>query len=198
MEDAMQVNQLPRFDKSNNPTGCCPRFDPAGWDGQELTFNNKRFVKASTVSLFHMPLNMGGVFKRTFDSIERAHANTDEFLVLSHDDSPWHAEHLFAVDHDVPGADMIGLSGTFLTRVFEGPYANVKEWCSTLEKTAKAKGKSAKELYYFYTTCPKCAKVYRHNYVVGFAKVESLRHRGVVQRSSSTCAGSLMMISGPL
>lgn len=30
------------------------------------------------------------------------------------------------------------------------------------------------EKYYFhYTSCPKCAKIYGHNYVVAFAKVGS-------------------------
>ena len=32
-------------------------------------------------------------------------------------------------------------------------------------------GKQAKKCYFYYTTCPKCAKVYGHNYVVVFAEV---------------------------
>lgn len=33
------------------------------------------------------------------------------------------------------------------------------------------KGKTMKKLYFSYTTCPACAKVYGKNYVVLFAKV---------------------------
>jgi len=33
------------------------------------------------------------------------------------------------------------------------------------------KGKAAKKTYIFYTTCPKCAKVYGKNYVVILAEV---------------------------
>ena len=29
-----------------------------------------------------------------------------------------------------------------------------------------------KDRYFYYTTCPKCAKKHGHNYVVGFAQVE--------------------------
>ena len=167
----MQVNALPAWDMSDNPTGCCPRFPPEGWDRQQIEFRDKPFVRASTVSLFHMPLNMGGVFARTHEAIQRAHAASKQFVVLSHDDSSWHAEHLFAVDQDVPGAEMVRLSGTFLTRVFEGPYAQMKQWCAELEQLAKDKGRTLETLYFFYTTCPKCAKAYGKNYVVGFAKV---------------------------
>jgi len=35
----------------------------------------------------------------------------------------------------------------------------------------KSKGKKIKELYFYYTTCPKCAKHYGKNYVVAFAQV---------------------------
>jgi hypothetical protein len=34
----MRTNALPQRDARDNPTGCCPRFDPAGWDGQHLNF----------------------------------------------------------------------------------------------------------------------------------------------------------------
>jgi hypothetical protein len=32
-------------------------------------------------------------------------------------------------------------------------------------------GKKAKKYYFYYTTCPKCAKKYGHNYIVAFAEV---------------------------
>ena len=167
----METNATPAFDKTDNPTGCCPRFHPGPWKGQELHFQDKRFVRASTVSLFHVPLNMENVFARTWKAIEEAHASSGSFLVLSHDDSAWHAEHLFAVDRDVPGAEMVRLSGTFLTKVFEGPYSAVGRWSEEMEAEVKARGRRLDALYFFYTTCPRCAKVYGKNYVVGVARV---------------------------
>ena len=167
----MQTNETPVYDRSDNPTGCCPRFKPEPWQGQELHFDNKPFVRASTISLFHVPLNMSSVFGKTWQAIQRAHAETDRFLVLSHDDSAWHGEHLFAVDRDIPGAEMVHLTGTFLTQVFEGPFAQARAWGKSLEELAKQYGKSARMLYFFYTTCPRCAKVYGKNYVVGLVQV---------------------------
>lgn len=170
-ETIMELNQIPAYDKADNPTGCCPRFHPEGWDEQELHFDNKPFVQASTISVFHVPLNMGSVFGKTQEAIQREHADGGGFLVLSHDDSAWHAEHLFAVDKDVPGAEMVRLSGTFLTKVFEGPYSNAKRWCGDMEGLVAQKGKHLDQLYFFFTTCPRCAKTYGKNYVFGVAKV---------------------------
>ncbi len=39
--------------------GCCPRFDPAPWDSQEVTFENRLFVKDRVRSFLHIPLNCG-------------------------------------------------------------------------------------------------------------------------------------------
>jgi hypothetical protein len=167
----MLTNQTPAYDPSDNETGCCPRFKPEPWDNQELHFEHKPFVKASTISAFHVPLNVGSVFSRTYKAIGSAHARDGGFIVLSHDDSAWHAEHLFAVDTEVPGAEMVYLDGDFVTKVFEGPFKDAPKWCAAMESDVKAKGQRLDTMYFFYTTCPKCAKHYGKNYVVGVAKV---------------------------
>lgn len=168
----MKTNALPKLDQSDKPTGCCPRFKPEGWDGQELHFRNKLFVKARTRSLFHIPLNMGRVFPKTFRAIENAHASReDNFIVLSCDPSAWSGEHYFAVTKDVPGQQMVRMSGDFLTKVFEGPYRDAPKWEKQLKEAVRAQGKETKGSYFFYTTCPKCAKFYGKNYVVGVAEI---------------------------
>jgi hypothetical protein len=40
-----------------------------------------------------------------------------------------------------------------------------------MKSYVKAKGKALQKLYFFYTTCPKCAKKYGKNYVVLLAQV---------------------------
>jgi hypothetical protein len=172
MEVRMQINQTPFYDQSDNPTGCCPRFDPAGWEGQDLHFRDKRFVRASTVSLAHVPLNMGKVFSRVQAHIEAAGAqDPTHFLVMSRDLSAFAAEHLFAVTADVPEEEMVSLTGDYLTKVFEGPYSQAREWCNVLEDAASARGQKPKSVWMFYTTCPKCAKTYGKNYVVGLVEL---------------------------
>lgn len=49
---------------SRNPEECCPRFVPDPWDETTLTWEDRRFVKDRVTSLFHIPLNFGGVMKR--------------------------------------------------------------------------------------------------------------------------------------
>lgn len=171
MTPTLATNAVPVYDQTDNPTNCCPRFTPEPWDGQTLHFENKPFVKASTVSAFHMPLNMGSVFARTMAAIQQAHAEGDGVMVLSHDDSAWHADHLFAVSKPVEGAEMVTLSGDFLTKVFEGPFSQARTWCDDMATYVAQQGRKLDDLYFFYTTCPKCAKVYGKNYVVGVAKV---------------------------
>jgi hydrolase family protein len=168
----MRVNELPAYDARDKSTGCCARFDPAGWDRQELNFDAKRFVRARTRSLFHIPINMRSVFRKTFAAIEAAAARSDrDFIVLSMELSPWAAEHYFAVTKDVPGQDMVRLSGDFLTRVFEGPYRDMPQWRRDLASYAAERDKRVDRTFFFYTTCPGCARVYGKNYVVGAAQV---------------------------
>ncbi len=76
------------------------------------------------------------------------------------------------VAKNVPEAEMTTLSGTYLTKVFEGPYQNAGKWTKEMAEYVKSKGKILKKLYFSYTTCPKCAKAYGKNYVVLFAQTD--------------------------
>jgi hypothetical protein len=168
----MQTNVLPKYDMSDNPTHCCPRFNPQGWDEQELHFKDKPFVKATTLSFFHIPLNMGSVYPKVFEAIEDADAmSDDDFIVLSHDPSPWRGEHFFSVTKDVPGEEMVRMTGDFITKVFEGPYKDAPKWEKEMQHFLKERGKEAKKTYFFYTTCPKCAKYYGKNYMVAVSEI---------------------------
>lgn len=168
----MQTNAIPHYDTSDNPTGCCPKFNPEGWDDRILHFEDKPFVRATTRSAMHIPLNMGTVFTRVQGHIEDADAaDPEQTLVLSHETSPWEAEHFFAVTRPVPDEEMTTLSGAFLTRVFEGSYASAKDWAHELEVAAEARGKTPGRVFMFYTTCPRCANAYGKNYVVGLVEI---------------------------
>lgn len=168
----METSVLPTMNMANGETGCCPKFDPKGWDGLHLVFDDKPFVRATTRNLLHVPINMGSVFTRVQQHIDDAKAqDPDNYFVLSRDLSASTGEHLFAVTHDVPGEDMTRLSGEFITRVFEGPYRHAKDWVHEMETAAEVAGHNAKRVFMFYTTCPKCARAYGKNYVVGVAEI---------------------------
>lgn len=156
---------------AQNETGCCPRFDPELWDRKEVTWNNKLFVKDRVASLFHIPINFGKVIRRNMKQIDGQKALEAPPVVLSDEISLWGSEMYIAVTKEVPEAAMAKISGTFLTKVYEGPYRNMRSWCLDMGGYVKSKGRELKKLYFFHTTCPKCAKAYGKNYVVLFAQV---------------------------
>lgn len=129
------------------------------------------FAKATTHSFMHIPLNMDHVMKEAQEKIDLAHARSDDLLILSEEVSPWHADHYLAVTHDVPGLPMVKLSGRFMTKVFEGPYKNAGKWYEQLIEHVKSKGMTPQKTFFFYTVCPKCAKTYGKNYVIGFEQI---------------------------
>jgi len=152
-------------------TGCCLRFNPQPWDEKEITFQDKLFIKDHVRSFLHIPLNFGKVMVKNMERIQKADALAPEPLLLSDENSLWGADIYIAVAKDVPGAEMARISGTFLTKVFEGPYKNAGKWAKEMKTYVQSKAREIKKMYFFYTTCPKCAEFYGKNYTVILAKV---------------------------
>jgi len=152
-------------------TGCCPRFNPGPWEEKEVTWKDKLFLKDHVLSFFHIPLNFGQVTVKNMERIKEAGALNLEPLMLSDESSLWGSDLYIATSKEVPGAQMEKISGTFLTKVFEGPYKNMGRWIKETQGFVKSKGKQIKKMYFFYTTCPACAKAYGKNYTVVLAMV---------------------------
>lgn len=167
------VNRLPKRNTAASPTGCCPEFDPKAWEGQLFQFDNKLFMKVTTHSFLHMPLNMNSVMKKAMQGVNAAGAReSDEYIMLSDEVSPWKCDHYVSVDKKVPGAEMVRLSGIYLAKVFEGSFKNMGLWHEQLIEYVRSRGAKLVKIYFSYTTCPRCARVYGKNYVVGFAQIE--------------------------
>jgi hypothetical protein len=152
-------------------TGCCLRFNPEPWNEKEISFQDKLFVKDHVSSLFHIPLNFGKVMVKNMEMIAQAGALAPEPLMLSDEKSSWGADIYIAVSKEIPGAKMERVSGNFLSKVFEGSYKDMRKWVGEMKSYVQSKGKNLEKLYFFYTTCPKCAKYYGKNYTVILAKV---------------------------
>lgn len=155
---------------------CCPQFDPSIWDDKTHVWNDKLFIQDNIPQIFHIPLPsmVGKVMERMWNAAKQAGAAPElkDFLVLAYDPSPWKCEYYLAVTKEVPGAANVKITGTFLSKVFDGPYNEVPKWIKEMDIYVAGKGKKVKKYYFYYTTCPKCAKKYGHNYVVAFAEVE--------------------------
>ena len=151
---------------------CCPKFDPAPWDGKTFEWNNKLFIKDKVFTLFYMPVNFGKVMIRLNAKVEKARATMPDWICLSDHTSKWNMDVYLAVDKEVPGAENTSLSGKFLSKVYEGDFKETGKWCKDFETYAAGKSSKIKKMYMWYTTCPKCAKKYGKNYVVIVAQVE--------------------------
>jgi hypothetical protein len=155
---------------------CCPRFDPDPWEGKTHDWNDKLFIRDTVRQIFHRPLpsSMQKTIGRMWRMAKDSHADPkiEDFLLLAYDPSPWKSELYMTVTKDVPGIENVRLSGTYITRVFDGPYNSPPKWVKEMESFLASKGKSAEKFFFYFTTCPKCAKIFGHNYAVVFAQVD--------------------------
>jgi len=156
---------------SNQNEECCPKFDPAPWDGKVLEWGNKKFIKGKVFTLFFMPVNFGSVIVKLMAKVKDAGAGTPENLCLSDHTSKWNMDLYLAVDKEIPRAENVVLSGRFFSKVYEGDFKETGEWCRDFENIAKERGMKIEKWYMWYTTCPKCAKKYGKNYTVIVGKI---------------------------
>ena len=127
---------------------CCDRFDPKPWDEKTIEWNDKLFVKDHVTSLFHIPLNMGSKITKNMALIKKADSKESYQLMLSDEKSMWGSDIYIAVVKDVPGAQMAKISGTFLTKVFDGPFQMVGQWAKEMEKYVVSRDKKIKKMYF--------------------------------------------------
>lgn len=148
-----------------DPSVCCPEFDPAPWQDKEFTWENKPFIQEKLFTLYYMPLGFGRVMKRLDKQITKAGAIVPDNLCLADHVSPWNMNLFLAVDKEVPGANNTTISGRFFSRFYEGPYRDTGKWMKDFEAVMKTRGMNSQKVFMWYTTCPKCAKKWGKNYV---------------------------------
>lgn len=153
-------------------TTCCPEFNPAPWDDKMLHWDNKKFIVARVPTFFYIPLNFGAAMRKINKKVTDAGATITDNLGLSDHTSKWNMDVYVAVDQDIAGLNMKTLSGSFYSKVYEGPFKDTGKWGADYENMVKSKGYEIKKWFMWYTTCPKCAKKYGKNYVVIIGQVE--------------------------
>ena len=119
----------------------------------------------------HIPLNMSSVIAKMVKKIEAAGAMDSESIMLADENSLWGSDVYFQATKEVPDAENALISGTFECKVFEGEFRQMGNWVKEMQTYVGGKGLKMSKLYFYYTTCPKCAKKYGKNYVVLMAKV---------------------------
>ena len=155
-----------------NNDKCCPEFNPEIWDNKTSIWNDKPFLKDEVRQVFHIPLNFPGTVKRMFDKIKEDHNYPEDrdFLILAYDPSPWKSELYMTINEKMAGSTTI--SGEFYSKVFEGPYKEIPNFCKQMQDWGEKEGKKIKKIFFHFPYCPKCAKEYEHNYIVAFAEID--------------------------
>jgi hypothetical protein len=157
---------------------CCPEFHPERWDEKTFAWDNKKFIKDSIPALFHIPFPpmIAKKITRMWQSVESsgsASPDKADTLVLFHDPSAFRSDILISVEKDVPDEKNVAISGTFVSKTFDGDYNAIPKFIRVMNQYLSESGKRAKDYYVHYAYCPKCAKKYGHNYMILFAEVQN-------------------------
>jgi hypothetical protein len=163
------------MDKPADEVNCCPVFDPARWNEKEYTWENKMFIRGTMPQVLHYPFP--GVIRRIMKKLWKlateaeAEPGQEDFMMLTYDRSPWQCEFFLPVTRVVPGADNVELSGTFITKVFDGPFSLVPQYINEMDIFLAQKDMLAKKYYFYTAACPICERKYSVNNIVAFAEI---------------------------
>lgn len=155
---------------------CCPLFNPEKWDNKEFNWNKKPFIKESMPTFFHIPFPpmIGKKIMKmceTSEKSQKALKKKEDILLLFQDPHAFKSEIFLSVTGKVPSANNVTISGTFHSKVFDGPYNAIPKFMKEMDKYLEEKEKKAKKYYVHYAYCPKCSKEKGHNYMILFAEI---------------------------
>ncbi|MFA5831358.1 MAG: hydrolase [Candidatus Paceibacterota bacterium] len=154
---------------------CCPEFHPEKWDEKTFYWDNKSFIKETIPTFFHIPFPPM-IGKKITKMVKLAEVSNmmlpdkEDMLVLFADPTPFKSEIYLSVTGNVPGATNTGLSGTFMSKVFDGGYNAIPTFIKQMNGYLAEKNITAKKQYVHYAYCPGCAKKYGKNHMILFAE----------------------------
>jgi len=157
------------------PKECCPKFDPQPWEKITHQWKDKPFLFRTIPQFLHMPLPW--MYKKVLkDMWERAQElgiapDVKDFMIFAYDPSPWKSELYLAVTKETPEPDVVKLTGTYVSMVFDGPYSGVPKYIKKMDEYLSSLKKQSKKYFFYFTTCPTCAKKFGHNYIVALSEV---------------------------
>jgi hypothetical protein len=167
---------------NNGNNECCPKFYPQKWDEKSHDWKRKLFIKTSIPTLFHIPFPpmIGKKIKKMMAGVEASgieQETMDKVLLLFMDPTPFRSEIYLSVTGEIPNAKNVEISGSFMSKVFDGPYNAIPGYIKQMEVYLDEKGiKSKKKYFVHYAYCPKCAKEAGHNYMILFSEVQANNH----------------------
>ena len=154
---------------------CCSKFEPSRWDGKTFNWKDKTFIKEFIPTFFHIPFPpmIGWKITKMLKLVEKADVcpAKKDWLVLFYDPRAFKSELYMSTNGRVEGGVNVKISGSFMAKVFDGPYNAIPKFIKKMDKYLDGKGKKALKYYVHYAYCPGCAKKFGKNYMILFAKV---------------------------
>ena len=152
---------------------CCPRLKKRDWEKRTWKWDDKKFYKKHYFSIFHMPINLGSVLTKSCEMLSQKRLlPRGDPIMLCRNENFWGGDIYIEVVRDSKSVPLEGISGKFITKLFEGQYKEARMWLMAMNAWCKAKGYDVEEIMAFYGTCPKCTKKYGSAQTVLFAKIE--------------------------
>jgi hypothetical protein len=156
---------------------CCPTFDAKKWEGKTHQWDRKKFISETVPTLFHIPLppmigNRVTKMMKLAEDAKKLEESREDILLLFMDPHAFKSDLYLSVIDTVPNAENTTLSGTFISKVFDGPFNAVPKFIKEMNAYLAHREQKAKKYYVHYAFCPKCAKDAGHNYMVLFAELE--------------------------
>jgi hypothetical protein len=153
-----------------NASCCCSNLKREDFDRKVFDWKDKPFYETSYFSLFRMPLTYGSAVKKAIAVLKSKNLAVDPMLTLSGEESMFYSSLLIEMGRD-DGVPVRKISGKFVSMFFEGRYRDTGKWVKEVIDYCRSQGHETKELYFFYATCPRCARHYGRAQTVIFAKI---------------------------
>jgi hypothetical protein len=153
-------------------TGCCPRLKASEWHKKIHRWKKKPFYKTKYLSLFHIPLNYGSVVTQAVDHLDNTDLMETPAIMLAKEDGLFSSTLLISLKKTDNGLPVEKISGDFISLLFHGDYKDTGKWINKTLEYLKSIGKDTNDLFFWYVTCPGCAKEYGSAQTVIFAKIK--------------------------
>lgn len=149
----------------------CPRLVREEWDRQTHPWDKKPFYALPYRSFFGWPLNLARQTAAAVDLLSKRGLLDSVPINFAVNEQARGGTLLIAIKRHVKDLETRAISGQFMSFFFEGKYPERPHWIRQVYRYGRANHLNFQELYFWYATCPTCAKKQGYAQVVIFGKI---------------------------
>ncbi len=149
----------------------CPRLVREEWDRQIHQWDKKPFYALPYRSFFGWPTNLARQTAAAVDLLSRRGLLESIPINFAVNEQSFGGTLLISINRNVKDLETRAISGKFMSFFFEGKYTQRTDWIRQVYRYGRANNLNFHELYFWYATCPTCAKKQGYAQVVIFGKI---------------------------